>query len=249
MKTKTQKLLRKNSPCPKCGGTMEFDAGFDGSYFEPSLEAQFVCIDCEHEPDTTEVDWHNFYKPALSEEQEKQIEKILNEVYKLRSWLYDPANREPVKVEDLFYGCPDGDFHYEGEPEDVGNVWTNDEGEWRQDCQYLDTGRENGKVWFVVYHDSIAGCADYQPVGGWDEREGDTLSESILSALWFDLEGRSIDHFAGWAEYFIDCAKTGEDPLKNFYGEFTAQKAIDAAKDNLGYLRKMKKRIQKGGAK
>ncbi len=245
-------LLRKNSPCPKCGGTMEFDPGFSGSYYEPPLEAEFVCIDCEHEPDTLEVDWQNFEKPAISQKQMKQIARLRRIIDKTRHELYLPENRQKITLDSLFCGVPEGNFNYESEPEDVGNAWNCGESDcetgWHQDCQYIDMGRENGKTWFVVYRDSIAGCGDYQPEGGWDEREGDEVNDSILEDLWFDIEGRSIDHFAGWASYDLDCAETGEDVLDNFYpreGGLTTQQAIDSARNNIKFLLNMKRNLKK----
>jgi len=154
------------------------------------------------------------------------------------------AKVKPPTFEELFKYAPEGDFHWEGEPEDVGNVWWCGERDCEtgvhQDCQYVDMGRENGKTWFVVYLDTISGCADYQPVGGWDEREGNEITDSVLSDLKFDLEFRTIEHFASWAHYHLDCAINGEDPLESWFdiSKNTPENNIAAAKDNLKYLTK-----------
>ena len=170
--------------------------------------------------------------------------KMKNEIDSLRDEIRRKEKEAKAKVkaptfEELFSHTPEGDFHWEGEPEDVGNVWWGDEGP-HQDCQLIEMGRENGKTWFVVYVDSFVGDGDYQPVGGWDERDGDEITENVLSDLRFDLEFRTIEHFASWAHYHLDCAITGEDPLENWFdsSKNTPENNIAAAKDNLKYLTK-----------
>ena len=185
-------------------------------------------------------------EPRLTCKQIRTIKTLRSKLEKAKATAYLPENREKITIEDLFYGCPEGDFHYEGEPEDVGNAWNCGEAEcetgWHESIQYIDQGRKNGKTWFVIYEDSIAGCGDYQPAAGWDEREGDEITESILSDLWFFLQGRSIDHFCDWGIYELDCAETGDDPLNSWrYGTpLTIESAIAAAKDNLKYLKPKK---------
>jgi hypothetical protein len=117
---------------------------------------------------------------------------------------------------------------------------------WHQSCQCVEMGRKDGKTWYVVTLDNTVGDGDYQPVGGWDEREGDTPSASVLADLWFDHEGRSIDHFHGWVKYDLDVAITGKDPLDNwmFDDKVTPRKAIKSALGNLKYLHKIVMRLQ-----
>jgi hypothetical protein len=245
MKTKQKTLMRRNSPCLKCGGQMEIEYGHAGTYWEPPEEPAYYCSECGNEPDDEEVDWEHFEEPCISRKQAKEIEEIRSELEEAKRIAYLPENREETTIESLFFGCPaEGDFHYEGEPEDVGNAWScgddDCENGWHESCQYIDQGREDGKTWFVVREDSIAGSGDYQPIAGWDEREGDEITESVLSDLWFHLQGRSVDHFYGWGIYCLECAKSGEDPLNNwrFNQPLTTESAIEAAKDNLKYLKK-----------
>lgn len=183
--------------------------------------------------------------PQLTPQQKAQVTKLRREIYQLKTRLYAQP-RTPITKESLFEHCPEN-FSCDGEPEDVGNAWNCGESDcetgWHESIQVIEQGRENGKTWFVVREDSIAGCGDYQPVAGWDEREGDEVAQSILDDLWFHLEGRSIEHFVGWAEYCLDEAITGNDPLNNWrYGKpCTTDSAIEAARDNVRYLRKMLK--------
>jgi hypothetical protein len=170
--------------------------------------------------------------------------KMKNEIDSLRYeiWRKEKEARAKVKTptfDELFAHTPEGDFHWEGDPEDVGNVWWGDKGP-RQDCQYIDMGRENGKTWFVVYLETIAGSNDYQLEAGWDEREGNEITDDVLSDLRFHLEFRTIRHFASWAKYNLDCAISGEDPLENWFdsSKNTPENNIAAAKDNLKYLTK-----------
>jgi len=186
--------------------------------------------------------------PQLTPQQKAQVTKLRRQIYQLKTRLFAQP-RTPITKESLFEHCPEGDFEWDGEAEDVGNAWNCGESDcetgWHQSIQAIEQGREDGKTWFVVREDNIAGCGDYQPVAGWDEREGDKVAQSTLDDLWFDLEGRSIEHFVGWAEYCLDVAVTGNDPLDNWrYGKsFTPSSAIEAARDNVKYLRKMTKRL------
>jgi len=185
--------------------------------------------------------------PQLTPQQKGQVTKLRREIYQLKTRLFAQP-RTPITKESLFEGCPEN-FSCDGEAEDVGNAWNCGESDcetgWHESVQAIEQGRKDGKTWFVVREDSIAGCGDYQPVAGWDEREGDEVAQSILDDLWFYLEGRSIEHFAGWAEYCIDVAVTGNDPLDDWkYGKsFTPNSAIEAARGNVKYLRKMLKRL------
>lgn len=243
-------VMRRNSPCPECGGSMEFDSGTRGSYWEPEEQYTFECVKCGHEPDEMTIDWENFDDSVVTKEQQKQITKLRREVDRLRSVLFDPANRRKITLPSLFEGMGDGDFSCEGEPEDVGNAWNCGDSDcetgWHTSVQYIDCGRKDGKCWFVVYEDSIAGCGDYQPCAGFDEREGDEATESVLDDLWFHLDGRSIEHFASWAVYCLDVAETGKDPIDNWMSKMPdTASAIAAALDNIKYLRKDVRRLKK----
>ena len=186
--------------------------------------------------------------PQLTPQQKALVTKLRREIYQLKTRLYAQP-RTPITKESLFEGCPEN-FSCDGEPEDVGNAWNCGESDcetgWHQSILAIEQGREDGKTWFVVREDSIAGCGDYQPCAGWDEREGDEVTQSILDDLWFYLEGRSIEHFVGWAEYCLDAAITGNDPLENwrFGKSLTPNSAIEAARDNVKYLRGMAKRLR-----
>jgi len=184
--------------------------------------------------------------PQLTPQQKAQVAKLRNEIYRLKTRLFAQP-RTPITKESLFEGCPEGDFEWDSEAEDVGNAWNCGESDcetgWHESIQVIERGRKDGKTWFVVLEDSDSGSGDYQPCAGWDEREGDEVAQSILDDLWFHLYGRSIEHFAGWAEYCIDAAITGNDPLDNwvFGNSCEPNSAIEAARDNVKYLRKMKR--------
>ena len=206
--------------------------------------------------DYLDPDIHN--KPWMDDEEDEshltpaqkgQITRLASEIYNLKHKLYEDKNRIKFTQESLFKDLPEGDFHCDGEPEDVGNAWncgdSDCESGWHESVQYIDMGRKGYKTWFVVYEDSISGCGDYQPCAGWDEREGDEVNQQVLDDLWFHLEARSIEHFAGWAMYCLDCARTGKDPLDNWrYGKpCTPDEAIKAARDNVKFLRRTWKRV------
>jgi hypothetical protein len=174
-----------------------------------------------------------------------RIQQLRNELFTAHREAYKQIEKkmreQPLKVEHLFDGAPEGAFSWEGDPDDVGNAYHcgDDECEvgWHEDCEYHSLGRdENGKTWYVVYQDSIAGCGDYQPIAGWDEREGDEPSEAVLLDLQYHFESRMVDHFYEWAVYNLDCAETGKDPLDQAFRGLTADEWIKSAERNLKYL-------------
>jgi hypothetical protein len=186
----------------------------------------------------------------LTSGQKETAKRLRLEIYKLKQKLFDPANRTKITEQSLFAHCPEGDFEWDGDPEDVGNAWNCGESDcetrWHESASCIEQGRKDGKTWFVVREDSIAGCGDYQPVAGWDEREGDKVSDSILDDLWYHLEGRNIEHFAGWAEYHLDCATTGKDPLNNwrYNKRATPSNCIEAAREDIKFLRQAAKQLK-----
>ena len=230
--------LHKSSACPECGGEIEFDAGSIGSYDEQPQDPYIACTKCDWSPDMDEVDWEYAYSHKPTPEQQSRIDALRIEIG--NAYRKACENKQILSVEDLFIYAPEGDFHWEGEPEDMGNAYNCDDSDcesgWHIDIQCIDMGRENGKRWYIVYEDSIAGCGDYQPVSGWDEREGDEPNDVVLADLWHHCEGRLHSHFAGWARYDLYCAETGEDPLNNWHHRFTTDDAIKAAEVNLNYL-------------
>jgi hypothetical protein len=186
---------------------------------------------------------------VLTASQKRQITRLQNLFTKEESRIFGSVEGRilPTK-ESLFEYCPDGDFSWGGEPEDVGNAWncgdSDCESGWHISIQNIEMGREGGKTWFMVTEDSHAGDGDYQPVAGWDERGGDEITHDILSELWWHLEGRIFNHFLGWGRYDLDCAMTGEDPLKNWVSPsrvMTTDGAIKSAQENLKYLVKKNK--------
>jgi hypothetical protein len=182
--------------------------------------------------------------PVLTPSQKGQVTRLRREIDRLHHLCYQ-APRTPITVSELFQHAPDGDFNWEGEAEDVGNAWNCGESDcphgWHKSSQSIEQGRENGKTWFIVLDDSHSD-GDAQPCDGWDEREGDTVTDSLLSDLWSHLQGRTIDHFSGWASYCLDVAVTGQDPLDNWFREYTVDDCIKAARDNIKYLRNIMKR-------
>ena len=59
-KQKETNMLKKNDPCPKCGGKIEWDMGDSGSYWEPPTAPWIACSKCDYEPDENEIDYDSF---------------------------------------------------------------------------------------------------------------------------------------------------------------------------------------------
>jgi hypothetical protein len=176
----------------------------------------------------------------MTKEQKQIIEELTNEVESVYADKID--NLETPTLEGLFDGTPEGDFEWESDAEDVGVPWPCDDRccpeSWHMDIQYVSMGRKDGKHWYVVYQDSIVGCGDYQPIAGFDEREGDEIDEVTLIELGqAGCQGRVLHSFRCWALYVLYCAKTGEDPLGNWHHLFTTGDAIESAQRNLDYLK------------
>lgn len=181
-------------------------------------------------PYNDDNDW-----PELTVEQAAEVKHLRAELHRLRSECY-AAERAKITV-DMLFCWNEGAFSCESEPEDVGVPWLNDEGEWRESIQYTECGRnENGKKWYIVREDSIAGCGDYQPVAGWDERENDEATESVLDDLWYHIVGRCVESDFGWGIYALDLAETGDDPLEKWFRPPTVEDAIAQAKEHLESL-------------
>lgn len=180
---------------------------------------------------------------SMTKQQEQRISELREQLGAAKAERYAAPRTTPT-VESIFEHMPEGAFSFEGEPEDVGLAWNCDDKDcphqWHCSSEHADIGRdEEGRTWYVIYNDSHSD-GDAQPVAGWDEREGDEITEDVLKDLWFHHEGRSIDHFYWWGIYCLDVAITGEDPLNNwcFHKEPTVENCIAAAEDNLNYLKK-----------
>jgi hypothetical protein len=180
----------------------------------------------------------------ITMEQQGRIDSIRQRLENAKAKAYDPKNRKIPTLKSLFEHCPEGDFHWDGEPEDVGNAWncgdSDCEAQWHESCQCIEMGRQDGKTYFIVLMDSNAGDGDYQPEAGWDEREGDIVDESTLRDLWFHLEGRTIDHWYSWGIYDLDCVMTGKDPLNKAWSPkiLSIDDHIKSAERNLEHLLK-----------
>lgn len=184
-------------------------------------------------PYNDDNDW-----PELTTEQVTEIKHIRAELHRLRSECY-AAERAKITV-DMLFCWNEGAFACEGEPEDVGVPWISDEGEWLESVQYTEYGRdEDGKRWYIVREDSIAGCGDYQPIAGWDEREGDEATEDVLDGVWHCILGRWVEFEFGWGIYALDLAETGSDPLEKWYRQPTVEDAINQAKKHIESLTKV----------
>ena len=173
-------------------------------------------------------------------EQKKVIDTLMKDIEAVYAHKID--NLETPTIEGLFDAAPDGDFDWESDPEDVGVPWRCEESDcphsWHLDIQYTHMGRKDGKRWFLIYEDSIAGEGDYHTMAGFDEREGDEVDEVTLIELGqVGCQGRLLHHFRSWALYDLYCAETGKDPLNNWHRPFTTEDAIESAQRNLKFLK------------
>lgn len=191
-------------------------------------------------PYNDDNDW-----PELTAEQAAEVKHIRSELHRLRSECY-AADRAKITVDMLFCGF-DGAFACESEPEDVGVPWQDDDGVWLESVLVTECGRDaDGKRWYIVLEDSIAGCGDYQPAAGWDEREGDEATDAVLDDLWHYIIGRWVEWEFGWGIYALDLAETGNDPLGKWFRKPTVEDAIAQAKEHLESLVKQKQHIVDG---
>ena len=164
-----------------------------------------------------------------------EIQKLHAQLDQIETQIRKPSKTKWTR--DLLFDGLDGEFHHEGEP-DEGEIYNCGHG-WHKDSMFVDQGRLDGKEWYVVYQDTIAGCGDYQPIAGWDEREGDVVDQSILDDLQQTLERRVDDILISQARYALYVAETGTDPLEEWFrGTPSPDVALDDAKRTIRLLNK-----------
>lgn len=233
-------MITKHDKCPECGNKLSIDEGGayqPATYWEPAEEGYpptLFCDECEWEADPDDVDW----TPKPTQEQQQEIDELRKRIDDLDENIR--KQQKTVTVEDLFYGAPEGDFDWEeGEPESaIYSCGDSDcETGWHRDAEVIRMGRKNGKTWFEVLRDSNAGDGDYQSEAGWDEREGDTVSDNVLEYLDETLRSRTADVITGELIYALYVAETGEDPLGEWiHGTPSTEEAIQYVKKALkGY--------------
>ena len=175
----------------------------------------------------------------MTEERKRALYRTLQDVKKL----YRVTDREARRQwRDLFDNhCPSEDFKWEddGYVEDVGTPWhcgdSDCEAGWHVLIRCQNIGRRNGEEYV---EEMVSSYSD----GDW-ELEGEYIWPDIVDYNYFCADSRTDGHFRGWAEYWLDCAETGKDPLSacNKPVDDWEEFCLDAAEDSLRYFMMGKK--------
>lgn len=176
---------------------------------------------------------------AYQKKQEAQVTSLRNQRY---AHNFKPVN---ITVDDLFKhppvrGLPDGDFTFNDSVPGDKFAWFCAEDDcpvhWHTCLYYRNMGRENGKRWIKILHDSFAD-GDAQPYLVWDEREGMTPDDAA-DILEFE-SNLVINYLQGWLGYWLYVASTALDPLKQLSSAdayLIRNLAIKSAEELIGYL-------------
>ena len=163
---------------------------------------------------------------------DEQYEKI-HQLY-TRLWNIKRSN-QPASLDDVLSNLPDGDFKWEDN--DAGDWYVYNCGEhdcprqWHKISFGLDITRENGKL--TIKRHSCDEDGNWDLDYAWEE--GEDWEEIGLI-----LANDSYEYFKGWAQYWLECAQTGTDPLEESTGVFDTESAVDffinCAEEEVKYL-------------
>ena len=161
-----------------------------------------------------------------------QYEKI-HQLY-ARLWAVK-RSKQPASLDDVLSNLPEGDFEWKDNEAGDWHVYNCEESDcpkqWHKISFGLDIARENGKLTIERHSCDEDGNWDFDY--GWEE--GEDWEEMGIT-----LANDSFEYFKGWAEYWLDCAQTGTDPLEESTGVFDTESAVDffinCAEEEVKYL-------------
>lgn len=160
-----------------------------------------------------------------------------DKIHQLYSQLCDLKRiKQPASLDDVLSNLPKGDFKWEDNEAGDWHVYNCGESDcpiqWHKISYGLDIYRENGKL--TILRNSCDEDGNWDIDDGWEE--GEDWTEMGLT-----LANDSYDYFKGWAEYWLECAQTGEDPLDESTGATEAENAVDffisCAEEEVRYLK------------
>ena len=212
--------------CPECESESFSDEG--GDY--PILS--FQCDDCGHE-------WtQNVEKPNMTPEQEERFNKLSVAVSEARSYR---VHKKGMTVDEFFESLgQDGDFHWDAVEAGDWHVYNCGEKDcpvqWHLIAFAEKIGMENGKRYIHIEDLDSDGNWEYNT--GYDERDGDT--PDMFCDVADMMANQSDRFFLGWAEYWLDCAETGNDPCEQTLStpDNWVDFCLDGVEDNLKYCNK-----------
>ena len=141
----------------------------------------------------------------------------------------------PVTVREFFATMPEGDFYFEADTADDWHPYYCEDCEtWHRIAYAVNIGRTKGKHKVELMSCDEDGDWDY--VAGYDESQGSLPGE--FSEFYAEIYDLQEDFFLSWAEYWLDCAETGEDPLQEAYEKITFEFCVKTAEEFLSYIDK-----------
>jgi len=207
--------------CPYCGEIAEWvDDGWN-------------CTSCD------------FEQKALPEDYQRgeQYTALKPRIDACRTAIYNAEPKiKPCSADEFFSCAPDeGDFEWDSTGIGEWHVYACGEGDcpvgWHKQAFSYDIGRVDGKR-YIRYsscdEDGNWDCADE-----WNEKNGDN-PEAWERFYRECFASESFDYLRGWAEYCLDCAETGEDPLGQYIGkdrpENWAEFCVNTTENLIKYL-------------
>lgn len=178
--------------------------------------------------------------PIMSSEDKDRYNAL-----RVRWYEANATKPSPATLADVLSYLPDGDFNWEAQEAEDWHVYNCGEKDcpvgWHLVAYTEDYRRENGVL--TVALNSCDTDGNWDVYGEWSSNAdaGDDFGSSVGWALG---ERRTREYFLGWADYWLDCALSGEDPCDQVLagtalmrGEW-AHFCLDAAEDNLKYISK-----------
>jgi hypothetical protein len=163
---------------------------------------------------------------------DKQYEKI-HRLY-TRLWKIE-AMKKPTSLDDVLSNIPDGDFEWDDNEAGDWHVWNCGERDcpiqWHKISYALDIARRDGKL--TIERHSCDEDGNWDLDCAWEEGED-------WEEMGYALASESYNYFKGWAEYWLECAQTGKDPLEESTGVFEEENIVDffinCAEEEIKYL-------------
>ena len=238
-------IAEKNTLCPACG----YNDNTSVAQWTVDVEKAAFPNDLLHD-EITFAGWHCEQCDWMQEAIDSDYDR-LREYKKSFQPRIDTVNRaianyrrKPAITIDELFSCawddlPEGNFKWEETEAGDWHVYRCGErdcpSQWHKISLYCNLGRKDDKRFVEI------GTCDED--GNWDMSDKWKEGE-YWQSIGEDLANRMGDYFIGWAEYWLDCAESKLDPLRestlsNWYGnvnhtvdwtEFCLTAAEDCAK-------------------
>jgi hypothetical protein len=144
---------------------------------------------------------------------------------------------QPMTIEQMFGVAPEGDFDWDdAEAGDWHASQDNDKGRswWVMTAYSTNMSRKDGKR--EVTLGSVDQDGNWSVDNEWTEGDNQAQWDTVAD----DMARQSHDYFKGWAQYWVEAARTGTDPLNQCLRPVSPDEwyefCVKAIEDNIKYL-------------